>query len=403
MSRNIPLIIILLIGLFSIAQVSAADIEIIYNGTGGNVTGNYYIRQYTPQTTITQEVITAAKNGTPMVVFGNGSGKRVMIVAGVHGSELPPQLAALKLIDYLADKEINGTVYIVPFLIPSSTATSSRYWNNQNPNSIAHLNGTPTNRILKIAKERSIQALGDFHSTQPGGTPGEDAVFCSRTPTYESYNIAYYISKNSPSKLLAYDKAGEEYLGALEDVCNLAGIPSVTCEVLSPHGTVASGSVDRSFKQMLLFLEYNNILPNTSLTVSQILTTANTIKGYYESYKGLPNNITINNQDYNMGQLLYLFCKVTVNINSGSTSNIAAVNANSATSSSGSYKPGKVYKSVYLNVATKILRFIENYGRAPNYASTSLGRIPFKQLVYMYSKILDFYRANARLPGYVTI
>jgi len=120
-----------------------------------------------------------------MVVFGNGSGKNVMIVAGLHGNELPPQLAALKLIDYLADKSINGTVYIVPFLIPSSTST--RYWNGQNPNSIANYNGTLTNRIVQIAKERLIQALGDFHSAQPGGTPGTDAVFCSRTPTYESF------------------------------------------------------------------------------------------------------------------------------------------------------------------------------------------------------------------------
>lgn len=397
------LILVVILGLFSMAQVSAANIEIIYNGTGGNVTGNYYIRQYTPQHSITWEVITAAKNGTPMVVFGNGSGKNVMIVAGVHGNELPPQLAALKLIDYLADKEINGTVYIVPFLIPSSTATSSRYWNGQNPNSIANYKGTPTNRIVQIAKERLIQALGDFHSTQPGGTPGTDAVFCSRTPTYESYKIAYYISKNSPSKLIVYEKAGVEYPGALEDVCNLEGIPSVTCEVLSPHGTVAQGSVDRSFMQMILFLKSYNIIRDVSLSISQVVTSANTIKGYYGSYKRLPSNVTINNKDYNMGQVLYLFCKATVSINSGSISMITVGNVNSAIAPSGNYKSGIIYKSEYLKVAGKILDFIGAYNRAPNYASTSRGNIPFQGLVYMYSKILRFYGVNGRLPAYVTI
>jgi len=55
-----------------------------------------------------------------------------------------------------------------------------------------------------------------------------------------------------------YKKAGVEYPGALEDVCNLKGVPSVTCEVLSPHGSVAQGSVGRSFTQMVLFLQYNN-------------------------------------------------------------------------------------------------------------------------------------------------
>ncbi|MBC7100122.1 MAG: succinylglutamate desuccinylase/aspartoacylase family protein [Methanobacteriales archaeon] len=397
------LILVVFLGLFSVAQVSAANIEIINNETGGNVTVNYYIRQYAPQHPITKEVITLAKNGTPMVVFGNGSGKNVMIVAGVHGNELPPQLAALKLIDYLADKKINGTVYIVPFLIPSSTATSSRYWKGQNPNSIADHKGTPTNRIVQIAKERLIQALGDFHSTQPGGTPGTDAVFCSRTPTYESYKIAYYISKNSLSKLIAYEKAGLEYQGALEDVCNLEGIPSVTCEVLSPHGTVAVGSVDRSFMQMILFLKYNNIILDASLSISQVVTSANTIKNYYESYKRLPSNVTINNNYYNMGQVLYLSCKATLNINSGSTSMISVGNLKSATASYENYKRGIIYKSEYLKVARNIRGFIEVYNRAPNYASTSRGKIPFHKLVYMYTRILCFYSVNGRLPGYVTV
>jgi len=385
------------------AQVSAANIEIICNDTGGNITKNYYIRQYTPQHTITRETIAAARNGTPMVVFGKDTGKRVMIIAGVHGNELPPQLAALKLIDYLADKKINGTIYIVPFLIPSSTARSSRYWNDQNPNSIANYKGMPTNRVLELAKERSIKALGDFHSTQPGGTPGEDAVFCSKAPTYESYRIACYISKNSHSRLVAYGKAGLEYPGALEDVCNLAGIPSVTCEVLSPHGMAAPASIDRSFKQMLLFLKYSNVLPDTILTISQAVKSANLIKGYYESHKGLPEDVTINSYDYSMGQVLCLFCKVVVKISSGYASRISMGNVNSAIVSSGSYNPGKIYKSEYLRVAGRILAFIEIYNRAPNYASTSLGRIPFQRLIYMYSKILNFYGFYGRLPGYVTI
>ncbi|MDI9623787.1 MAG: pseudomurein-binding repeat-containing protein [Methanothermobacter sp.] len=396
------LILVLFFGLFSMVQVSAANIEIIYNGTGGNVTGNYYIRQYTPHHPITREVITAAKNGTPMVVFGNGSGKNVMIVAGVHGNELPPQLAALKLIDYLADKKINGTVYIVPFLIPSSTVTSSRYWNGQNPNSIANYKGTPTNRIVQIAKERLVQALGDFHSTKPGGTPGKDAVFCSRKPTYESYKIAYYISKNSLSKLIVYENAGLEYQGALEDVCNLGGIPSVTCEVLSSHGTVALGSVDRSFMQMILLLKYNNVIQDAVLSISQLATSANTLKGYYESYKKLPNNVTINN-NYNMGQVLYLFCKATLNINSGSTSMITVGNVENAMLSSGNYSRGRIYKSEYLKVAANIIGFIKVYNRAPNYAFTSRGKIPFQKLVYMYSKILGFYSVNGRLPTYVKL
>jgi len=104
-----------------------------------------------------------------------------------------------------------------------------------------------------------------------------------------------------------------------------------------------------------------------------------------------------------MGQVLCLFCKVVVNINSGDTSRIDIGNVNGAIASSGSYTRGKIYKSEYLRVAGRILAFIEIYNRAPNYASTSLGRISFKRLIYMYSRILDFYGFYGRLPNYVTI
>ena len=60
--------------------------------------------------------------------------------------------------------------------------------------------------------------------------------------------------------IITYDRAGVEYPGAVEDMSNLEGIPAVTCEVLSPHGTANSGTIDRSFGQMLSFLEYRNLI-----------------------------------------------------------------------------------------------------------------------------------------------
>ena len=42
---------------------------------------------------------------------------KIMIIAGVHGNELPPQIAALWLAEELWGGNINGTVYIIPFAI----------------------------------------------------------------------------------------------------------------------------------------------------------------------------------------------------------------------------------------------------------------------------------------------
>lgn len=102
-------------------------------------------------------------------------------------------------------------------------------------------------------------AYGDFHCTQPGGDPGKDVAMGTYSPTAKSATIAKYISKNSKVKYLIYKKAGTEYPGALEDVVNLKGIPAVTCEVLTPHGTIAKGSVSISLSMMKSLLKYNGL------------------------------------------------------------------------------------------------------------------------------------------------
>ena len=68
--------------------------------------------------------------------------------------------------------------------------------------------------------------------------------------------IAQYISKTVGSEIIDYDMAGSLYKGAVEDTCNLRGIPAVTCEVLSPFASVGKGSFEKSLEQMKSFLEY---------------------------------------------------------------------------------------------------------------------------------------------------
>ena len=250
----------ILVAFSTVSAASAVQIQTIYSGTGGDITKNKLVYNNIPKTTITSKVIASAKKGTPMVTFGNGSGPKVMIVAGVHGNELPATIAAMKLINYLNGKSIKGTVYIVPSVSPYSTSKSTRYWNGKNLNSVANKAGTPTNKIITLAKQLKVKSLGDFHSTRPGGVPGKTSILCTKYPTYGSYKMAYYISKKSGSALIYEYRAGVSYPGAVEDVSNLAKIPAVTCEVKSAHGTVASGSVAKSYIQMLAFLKYNGVI-----------------------------------------------------------------------------------------------------------------------------------------------
>lgn len=243
-------------------QAASASTVIVKDwGTGGDVTKNSLIKKNIPKSNITSKVVKAAKKGTPIVKFGNGKGKKTLIVAGVHGSELSSQVAAMKLINYLDKKKnIKGTIYVIPFVAPKATSKNQRFYNSKNLNSIANKKGSITNKIMLTAQRINIDAVGDFHCTMPGGNPGKNIIMGSKVPTIASAKMAIGISKITKHAYKNYYMAGKDYPGALEDVLNLKGIPSVTCEVKSPHGTIAKGSITSSLKQMLGFLKYNKII-----------------------------------------------------------------------------------------------------------------------------------------------
>lgn len=186
-----------------------------------------------------------------------------MIVSGVHGNELSSQVATMKLIDSLSKKnssQIKGTIYIIPFLVPKSTSLNSRYFKGMNLNEVSNKFGTPTYRVIKLAKSLNVLSVGDFHCTRPGGVPGKNVILSTKYPTIKSYKMSVAMSKltGHPYKFEYY--AGKSYPGALEDVLNLKKIPAITAEVKTPHGKIAAGSVASSLKQLNAFLKYNNIL-----------------------------------------------------------------------------------------------------------------------------------------------
>lgn len=139
------------------------------------------------------------------------------------------------------------------------------------------------------------------------------------------------------------------------------------------------------------------------LTINSIVVAANIVKSYYECYGKLPSNVVIAGRQYIMAQLLYLFTKAIGNINNGNLEALTAKSVESPLRYNENYRHGIIYKSEYVKIATDIVKFIGTYGRAPNYANTSLGRISSQRLIYMYSKILSFFRAKKRLPKYVII
>lgn len=245
-------------------DVSATEVMQLSGDSAGDVLKNSQIASNVPDSLVSTQITEAAKNGVPIYKIGDGSAPVSVITAGVHGDQLVPCAAAMKLIDYLDGRKINGTVYVIPFVSPEAISNNTKLTDGVNLNTVADENGTLSNKIVNLAKNSNATAVGDFHETEPGKNPGVTTIMCSQVPTYESYQLANAMSMLSLDTTLTYTVAGVSYDGAIEDTCNLNGVPAVTPLVLvSSHGKVSDAAVTESYTQMLaLLLANHNLNPD---------------------------------------------------------------------------------------------------------------------------------------------
>ncbi|WP_405304398.1 succinylglutamate desuccinylase/aspartoacylase family protein [Methanobrevibacter sp.] len=234
------------------------EMSYISNLSGGYISKNTHVLNEIDLNKLNRFILEKSVYGTPIFKLGSG-GNKILILSGVHGNELPPQIANIKLLNELVAKKINNTLFFIPFAAPKATMDNRRFFNTLDLNRAAHVNNSLSNVIVQKIEELGIHFVGDFHSTAFNSNPGVESIFSTKSPTPESFLIASYISKDVGCEIISLDSAGESYKGAVEDVCNLNGIPAITGEVLSPFSTVGDGSVERSLLQMKSFLSYFGI------------------------------------------------------------------------------------------------------------------------------------------------
>ena len=242
-------------------DVSHVEIEQLTTANGGNVLDNPAIAANVPDSDSVDSIVKAANSGVPVYKIGDGSGPVTVICAGVHGDQLNPSVAAMKLIKYLDGRKIKGTVYIIPFTSPEAISQNTKLTDGVNLNTVADESGTVSNKIVSFARSHNASAVGDFHETQIGKNPGITTIMCSKVPTYGSYDLAQKMAGLSLDTTFTYTLAGIAYDGAIEDECNLAGTPAVTpLVVVSGHGQVSQSAVSESYDQMLALLMVNGNL-----------------------------------------------------------------------------------------------------------------------------------------------
>ena len=147
----------------------------------------------------------------------------------------------------------------------------------------------------------------------------------------------------------------------------------------------------------------NQTVALPSFTTGDIQSAAAKVKAYIESNHQLPGYVTIGTTQISMPAFLKLMVTGLIQINSKITTSIAFKDVNNPQNSTGSFTKGNINKSSYLDIAQRIKSFISSNGVAPNYATTGLGKVQFEQLVYMFSKVLNYYNTNKALPNYVSM
>ena len=149
----------------------------------------------------------------------------------------------------------------------------------------------------------------------------------------------------------------------------------------------------------------NQSSTNTQIrfTMDQLKSAAARVKAYIETNHVLPNYVTIGTTQVKMPDFLRLMTTGILQLNSAVKTPVTLKGVDSPQSSAGDTINGTIKKSEYLTIAKKIKAYIDANGIAPNYATSSLGKIQYESAIYMYSKIWGFYSKNKRLPNYVTI
>jgi hypothetical protein len=145
------------------------------------------------------------------------------------------------------------------------------------------------------------------------------------------------------------------------------------------------------------------VSPKVTFTSAQINAAASKVKTYVETNNKLPSSVTVNNRQVTIQQFLLLMTENTAGINKGSKASITLKNVKKPANPSQSLKSGTLSKTEYLSIANKVTSSIKSTGSAPNYVSTSLGKMRYETIVYSYAKILNFHAANKRLPNTVSV
>jgi glutamine amidotransferase-like uncharacterized protein len=343
---------------------------------------------------------------------------------GVGQSCLPGTVAALNKygIEYGTATKINATTlkgYDVLFL-PGGNSAKALYITNSDISASAikawQNEGGVVIGTCSGAYAASNKVDGYYTAFGLAGNTNCKAYNYEGTTTIKFSSKGESVLKRSGTLSLLHENGPAMYIkdGGSADILatfttgTYAGYAAIVADgktgLLGPHPELTPNYPDILINLMNYLLQNDNGDDNVEFKISKITEASSRVAAFIETNKRLPNYVSIDKQYLSMADFLYSMTTTISEINNRRTDNIKYKEIDEAPNPSGSFTVGtKLLKTAYVTVAENIKKYINTNNRAPNYATTDAGKIPFEDLVYNMSLILAFYNSQTRLPNYLTL
>jgi hypothetical protein len=281
---------------------------------------------------------------------------------------------------YNSVKSINSSVAVSADLMPEGKMNA--YYYGQNYTQLA--------KYLDFMVPLVYKGNFGYNSSKGTSSSGKNGT------NWIGSSIAYIVSQSNGTPVVAglqaYRSANNQTAIPLNELQN--DIDSAVKNGASGYALFRYGKITEAF--------FKNSASIT-FTSEQIQNAAAGLRAYIETNSKLPAYVTIGTTQVSIEDLLNLMVTNVLQLNSGNKTPLTFKNISSPGNPTGDLVTGSITKTEYLNITQRIKSFIDANNAAPNYASSSLGNIQYESLVYMYSKILDFYSITNGLPNYVSV
>ena len=138
----------------------------------------------------------------------------------------------------------------------------------------------------------------------------------------------------------------------------------------------------------------------TTLSQSSILLASNSIYKYINKNGKLPSYVTISGYKYSMSEFMYILSKtITYKYNKITSSIKVKYNVKNPSKASGNNIKGTISSKTYYSYAKNIVAFIEKNNQAPNFVTSSLGKIQYQTAIFGLNKVLNYIYVKGKLPS----